>query len=387
MATMPKDEFEKRIAKVVNLIQDKGVEAVFIYFNELFIYNGRYLTDWHPTVEQGAVLVTEAGKYCVLCGPEAGPGAKFDSMITETRNLSCFMVPEEEYPGAYISSFKEVFEEFVGKSEIKKLGIAGLEGTPYGIIKSIQDELQKVELVDLTSEYERLRAVKSIWEIENIKTAYKIADEATKAIMLLIKSGIREYEVAAAGEYAARKMGANGFGYQTIIGTGDRVKGIVPVASNHKYESGEITTVGISPRYNGYNATAAQTYVVDGKWTNEFKDYMNIVAEALFLTKSNIKIGNVGKDIDKITRGFIKNKGLGEYSIMPYLHSTGLCEYEIPFFGPNSNDVIQENMVLCVDLSLFNHPKFPGTRIETGWIVRKYGPEPLSTFMESQFKY
>lgn len=387
MTTMPKDEFKKRITRVIDLAHEKAVEAIFIYFNELFIYNARYLTDWHPTVEQGAVLISESGKYCVLCGPEAGPSSNFDSMIGQARYLPCFMVPEEEYPGAYISSFQEIFSEFVGKSKVKRLGIVGIDATPYGVIKSLKKDLQEVEFVDLTSEYERLRAIKSDWEIDNIKTAYKITDEATKAMIPLIKSGIREYEVAAEGEYIARKMGANGFSYQTIIGTGERMKGIVPVASNHKYKSGEITSVAISPRFNGYCGTAVNTYMVDNRLTKDFKEYMNIVAEALFLTKSNIKIGDIGKDIDRTTRNFIKSKGLAEYSIMPYLHSSGLCEYEIPFFGPNSNDMVQENMVLCIDLSLFNHPKFPGVRIETGWIVRKDGPESLSPFMESGFRY
>ena len=138
MVTMPKNEFKNRINKVVNLAHEEGVGAIFIYFNELFIYNARFLTNWHPTVEQGAVLVTETGKYCILSGPETGPGAELDSMIKENRNLSCFMVPEEEYPKAYISNFQEVFDEFVGKSKLKRLGIVGFDITPYGIIKSIK---------------------------------------------------------------------------------------------------------------------------------------------------------------------------------------------------------------------------------------------------------
>lgn len=390
MATMPKDEFKKRIGKLVKLIQDKELDACFIYFNELFIYNARYLTDWHPTVEQGAVLVTKDGKYCVLCGPEAGPGAEFESMIKEIKFLTCFMVPGEDfdgaYPGVHIYNFKKIFDEFVGKAQIKRLGMVGIDLTPYRIMRMIQQELPEVEIVDITSEYEWFRAIKSDWEIENMKFAYSIVDEAIKAMEPLIKPGIGEYEVVAAGEYAARKRGAHGFGYRTIIGTGERARSIIPGPSNHKFESGDVTTLAISPRYNGYNATAAQTYMV-GKPTKEFKDYMNIVAEALFLAKYNLKIGNIGKDIDRITREFIKSKGLEKYSTMPYVHSTGLSEYEIPFFGLRSDHVIQENMVVCIDLSLFNHPRFQGVRIETGWIIRKDGPDALSPFMESQFKY
>jgi Xaa-Pro aminopeptidase len=70
---------------------------------------------------------------------------------------------------------------------------------------------------------------------------------------------------------------------------------------------------------------------------------------------------------------------------MPFVHSTGLSEFEKPFFGPSSDDVIQENQALCIDVAMFGHPRVPGIRAETGYWVTEQGAEPFSPTMERRF--
>jgi Xaa-Pro aminopeptidase len=67
------------------------------------------------------------------------------------------------------------------------------------------------------------------------------------------------------------------------------------------------------------------------------------------------------------------------------VHSSGLSEFEKPFFGPNSDDVIQENQVLCIDIAMFGHPEVPGIRAETAYWVTMRGVECFSPFMEQLF--
>jgi Xaa-Pro aminopeptidase len=66
-----------------------------------------------------------------------------------------------------------------------------------------------------------------------------------------------------------------------------------------------------------------------------------------------------------VPREFLRAQGYGDYIPMPFVHSSGLSEFEKPFFGPNSDDVIQENQVLCIDIAMFGHPEVPGIRAET----------------------
>ena len=104
-------ETEKRIKAVREILKAKGLDAALIYFDELNIANGWYLTGWCGQFEKGSVLVPVEGEPILLGGPESEPFAKMSSAITKVRCFPVFMVPEEEYPNATIINFKQLYEE------------------------------------------------------------------------------------------------------------------------------------------------------------------------------------------------------------------------------------------------------------------------------------
>ena len=69
--------------------------------------------------------------------------------------------------------------------------------------------------------------------------------------------------------------------------------------------------------------------------------------------------------------------GLGENFLYSGLHSIGIIEFESPIFGPGSSEVIRENMVISVDIPVFNAP-WGGLRVEEGYLIKKDGCERLS---------
>ena len=111
MSYFNQEETNKRIGKVREILTKKGLDAALIYYDELNIANGWYLTGWCPQFEKGAVLLPLSGEPLLLGGPESEPFAKMSSAIRETRNFSVFMVPDEEYPNATIMDFEKLYEE------------------------------------------------------------------------------------------------------------------------------------------------------------------------------------------------------------------------------------------------------------------------------------
>lgn len=380
---LPKEEYGRRLKKVLDMLEKNDLEAGIVYYDELNMANGWYLSGWCPQFESGAVLVCESGKSYILGGPESEPFARMDSTIKETRNVPVFMVPEEEYPGAKVSSFQEIFEEALGTNEIKRIGIVGLERVPYGVYRQLRQELKGVEFVDITRQFEDLRVMKSPWEIAAIKQAFRIADESFKAVQEEVKEGTSEYSPAAVAEKVARSLGANGFGFQTIIASGERSNGVVPTASEKRMQKGETVLAGVAPRYHGYSSAAGCSLVVGGELSREQQRYFHDVATAFRITKEQLKPGNIGRAIDKPPREYLKKKGYGPYQLVPYVHTIGLNEADRPFFGPNSEDVLEPNMTVCIDVSLFGHPSLYGIRMETGYLITENGAEPLSEYMEN----
>lgn len=116
-------ETQKRLAEVKKLLGKNNLHAVLIYYDELNIENGWYLTGWCPQFEKGAVLVPIKGEPMILGEPESEPFAVLNSAIKNTRNFPVFMVPDEEYPNATIMNFPMLFDELKKNIDIKRKGI------------------------------------------------------------------------------------------------------------------------------------------------------------------------------------------------------------------------------------------------------------------------
>jgi Xaa-Pro dipeptidase len=380
--SIPQSEFSGRTEKVRALLSEQDADFLFVYFDEYNVCNGRYLTGWCPTIERGAVILPREGGPFLIGGPEAGPSARLDSIIREVVSSRVFMVPEEEYPLADILSFKQITERYFSGRSARRIGLVGANTIPHSIYAQLITELPQAEVVDLTDAFEKLRYVKSPWEREMVQKAYELADDSYPRLLAGIREGLPEYEAAAEAEYAVRRMGGDGFGYRTIVGGGERAAGIVPPASDRVFRKGEMVVSGVAPRYNGYNATACAPMVVGNRPNAVQHRLIKDVCKALFLTRDSLKPGMSGREIDAVPRKFLASRGYGEFMPMPFVHSSGLSEFEKPFFGPSSGDILQENQVVCIDVAMFGHPEVPGIRAETGYWITARGPQAFSPRME-----
>jgi len=380
------EESKLRIEKLRGILAKRGLDAALVYYDELNIANGWYLKGWCPQFEKGAVLVPISGEPILLGGPESEPFAQMSSAITKTRFFPVFMVPDEEYPNATIMNFGQLNEELrAGGTELKRIGFVGTTTIPHQVYLDFQKGFEGIELVDITDEYEVLRAYKSPWEIEQIRAATGLCDLAFDKMVEKIRPGAYEYEVAAAGEYVCRLNGANSFAYSCIVGSGERAKAVVPTATNKVMNAGELVMIGIAPRINGYAGTFGDTLPVSGTFTQRQKDLLNHMRETLRLTKAMLKPGMTGREIDVPGRRYYEKHDLAKYIVCPFAHSIGLMEAEAPFFGPNGDFALVPGMAVMVDISFFNHPELHGGRIETGYVITETGCEPFSKKMDAYF--
>lgn len=383
MAYWTASERDLRLEKVRAILGEKDLDLALVYYDELNIANGWYLTGWCPQFEKGVVLVPREGAPMILGGPESEPFAKQASAITETRNLPVFMVPDEEYPNATIVDFPDIFDEVSGAGEIRRAGIVGMTEMPWAIFDGISRGFKGVALVDITEDYQALRHVKGDWERRQMRQAYELADAAYEAMAQKVAPGVAEIEVAAAGEYAARSRGANGFGFTAIVGSGERSDAVVPTASDRKMCDGETIMIGLAPKWNGYVGVFGNTLPVGGTPTAEQADAGKRLSEAFCLTKEMLVPGKTGREIDVPARKLYEKIGWVKYIVCPFAHSTGLSEVESPFFGPGADDPIEPGMTVCIDVSYFGHPTLHGARIETGYEITEDGPVPLSPRMDA----
>lgn len=381
MAYLSTRERDARLGALRKVMAKQNLDIVLVYYDEFNIGNGWYLTGWCPQFESGAVMVPRAGEPLILGGPESEPFAKLDSAVRGTRNLPCFMVPDEEYPNATISNWPAVFAEASRGGKIRRAGLVGADRMPFGVHQQISAAFKGVKLVDITQAYCELRYDKSAWERRMIRQAFGMADAAMTAMRKAVVPGAREFEVAAAGEYAARRAGASGFGFTAIVGSGPRSNAVVPTARDRTLGRGEMVMLGISPKCKGYAGVAGVTAVA-GKASAKQKDCLKRLSDAFVATKGMLQPGKSGAEVDAPGRALFVRNGWLKYIVCPFAHTIGLHEAESPFFGPHSHDVLRPGMTVCIDVSFFGHPDFNGVRIETGYEIGPKGPIPMSPKMD-----
>jgi len=113
------EHFEARIVKLKEAMRQEGLDACLIYGDEYRRESLRYVSNFWPLFERGALIVPIAGEPILLAAPEGEVMCKEMSVWPDIRfvpDFSCVTVPDEiEYPHANYTSFQKVFEELRGK--------------------------------------------------------------------------------------------------------------------------------------------------------------------------------------------------------------------------------------------------------------------------------
>ena len=91
---------------------------------------------------------------------------------------------------------------------------------------------------------------------------------------------------------------------------------------------------------------------------------------------SALRPGIEGRQVEAIGRRIAAESDLERYFLYSGVHSVGVIEFEPPIFGPSSPATLKENMVITIDIPLFNTP-WGGLRIESGYLITATGAEPL----------
>lgn len=221
-----------------------------------------------------------------------------------------------------------------------------------------------------------LRIVKTPTEIEYIRTAARIADEAFEKTVQMMKPGVSEVEVALFLEREMRLAGAEGTAFTTIVASGPR--GAMPhgVASAKKLQSGELVTLDFGAVYNGYHSDMTRTVAI-GEIGAEERRLFDAVLEAQIAAVAAIAPGVSGKEIDQVARDILASHELADAFVHGLGHGVGLQIHELPRLSPLSTDVLKPGMLVTVEPGVYI-PGFTGLRIEDLVLVTEDGHEILS---------
>lgn len=221
------------------------------------------------------------------------------------------------------------------------------------------------------------RITKTDYEIESIKAAQKIAENAFDHILTFIKPGVTEKQIALELDFYMLSHGAEAISFETIAVTGQKSSMPHGVPDDTVVKSGDFITMDFGAVVNGYHSDMTRTVAV-GEVTEEQKLVYETVLTAQKTALNILKAGLDCCEADKAARQVIEDAGYGEYFGHSTGHGVGVEIHEAPTLAPKSKGALQVGNVVTIEPGIYLPGKF-GVRIEDMALITENGFENLTT--------
>src|SRR2546430_6745904 len=223
---------------------------------------------------------------------------------------------------------------------------------------------------------ERSRTVKDAEEIEQIQSAVLLGADLFDVILKMTRPGVKESEVAAELEYAARKAGAEGMSFPTIIAGGTRSSLPHGRASEATIPSRGFVVCDFGVILAGYCSDMTRTMHV-GRPTSEARRIYEAVRQAQQAAIEAVQPGVTAGEVDQAARKLFKKSNLDRYFTHSTGHGVGLRIHEGTRIPTGEEEIMHPGMVITIEPGVYIPGKF-GVRIEDMVVVTERGCQVLT---------
>jgi Xaa-Pro aminopeptidase len=241
-----------------------------------------------------------------------------------------------------------------------------------------------IELVPAGGAIEALRAVKDADELEAIRAAARLADDALTEVLGRGLVGRTEREVALDLEFTMRRMGAQAASFPPIVAAGEH--GALPHATPREVPIPAATLVVVDwgAQLDGYASDCTRTYATGDVDPRDGEVY-KLVLQAQERALAAVRPGPTGREVDAVARSIIDAAGHAEHFGHGLGHGVGLDVHEGPRLSKQGDTALAAGMVVTVEPGVYV-PGAVGVRIEDLVIVTDDGAEVVSSLpKELQF--
>ncbi len=221
-----------------------------------------------------------------------------------------------------------------------------------------------------------LRMVKDEGELALMSQAAELGCSLFETMLPRIESGITEIALAAELEFEARRRGAEGMSFETIVASGARSALPHGRATGAKLPRKGFVTLDFGVILNGYCSDMTRTVHVGGAAGEERAAY-EAVLEAQEAAVAAVKPGATCGAVDEAARRVLKKAGLGKYFTHSTGHGVGLEIHEQPRVAAGLEMPLSAGMVITIEPGVYLPGKF-GIRIEDMVAVTKSGGRILT---------
>jgi Xaa-Pro aminopeptidase len=220
------------------------------------------------------------------------------------------------------------------------------------------------------------RMVKRPEELEKIRSAQALAEEAFTRILTVIHAGMTEREIQLELDFTMLRLGAEELSFPTIALTGTSTSMPHGVPSEKVVKKGDFVLMDYGAVVDGYHSDMTRTVAV-GQPSAEMEAVYQVVLEAQQRSLETARAGITGQRLDAVARLCIAQAGYGDYFGHSLGHGVGLEIHEYPNASPSSTTVLRAGHVVTVEPGIYLSGKF-GVRIEDFVVITEDGCENLT---------
>ncbi len=262
----------------------------------------------------------------------------------------------------------------------------GLDGKRIGVeprqlrlleFRYVQDGAPEADYPDASDVLVGLRLRKDKSEVEAMRRAVKIAQNALEATIPLIKIGMSEKELSSELVTQLLKCGSEPeMPFAPIVSGGPNAANPHASPSERRLQAGDLLVVDWGATYDGYISDLTRTFAV-GEVEDEYKKIHQIVQDANAAGRAAGKPGVPCAAVDKAARDVIEKAGYGVYFTHRTGHGIGMEGHEDPYMRGDNMQLLEPGMAFTVEPGIYL-PNRNGVRIEDNVVITETGADVLS---------
>ncbi len=246
-----------------------------------------------------------------------------------------------------------------------------------------QEAALEFEWIATSGLIEDQRAVKSLQEVDKIRLAVEVADEAFARVSQQLRPGVTERDVAWMMRAAMHDLGAGGIAFETIVAAGkDGAKPHYRPADK-KIPAGVPIVIDMGAAIDGYHSDMTRTIVL-GEPDATFREIYSLVLRAQERAVVQIRAGMTCVEADAVARDIIEGAGHADHFGHGLGHGVGLAVHEAPklSFTASEDKVLKPGMVVTIEPGVYL-PDWGGVRIEDMAVVSEDGLDILTQTLKA----
>lgn len=242
-------------------------------------------------------------------------------------------------------------------------------------LHGLREAAAGAQLVETNGLVEQLRSVKDASELRNLATACRITDQAFEEVVLRLRAGVTEREVAWALTEAMRRNGAEADAFPAIVAFGPNSAIPHHEPGDRELMPGDLVKTDFGARFAGYHADLTRT-VVHGPAAEWQRELHEVVAGIQSARRFEAVAGAVPADLDARARADIEASGRSAGHGLG--HGVGLQIHEDPFLTPASAaGPLQVDTVVTIEPGIYLEGR-GGVRIEDTVAITEGAPTCLT---------